>query len=1278
MKIKTVISLLVVIPGLMQALYSQQIYPVEIDWSGVREFTLTEESKVFQLYFDGAVYLPANPAIPVFESVYPAGQRENQPIVTLRNEKYETISDNNLSRVEGLESISESVMPAAFLAFERKIPFYTVSFVPLRKNPLNGNIEKLVSFDLEIRPGQISATPVTSKSYRSSSVLSSGNWYKIAVNKTGIHQLTYNDLASMGIPVDNIDPANLRVYGNGGGMLPENLNAFRYDDLMENAIFVSGENDGVFNTGDYILFFGESPNQWYFNGSEERFHHATNAFSDYTYYFITSDLGPGKRIPAQASVTDPATHNVNSFTDFAYYEEDELNLVRTGRTWYDSPPFDITLSYSYGFTFPNLDVSQPVYLRSAVAARSYSSSSFKYFYNGSQVMTANVLSINSSPYSDYAKAKIANTTFNASGPSINLRVDYSRTSTGASGWMDYLEINAIRNLVFPGSQLSFRNQYVNGPGNIAEYTLANANASVRIWNVTDPLNITNIISTLSGSNAVFRLPATELIEFIAFDGSAYHKPIFIKKVENQNLHGLQGYDMIIVSHPSFLGEAYRLADHHINHDGMTVFVVENEKVYNEFSSGAPDVTAIRDFMRMLYDNAAPGSEPGYLLLFGDASYDYKNRISDNTNMVLTWVDPFSLNIINSISTDDYFGFLDDTGTPVNSGLLDIGIGRLPVATQEQARQAVDKIIHYAVNQPAVMASWRNIICFVADDEDGNQHMEDHAERMAKRIDTTYRTYNIDKIYVDAYPQVSTPGGQRAPDVNTAINDRIEKGTLIMNYTGHGGEVGWGHERILEISDINSWTNFDKLAVFVTATCEFSRYDDPERTSAGELVFLNPEGGSVAMFTTARATYGSSNFNLNSALYECIFEKNTAGNYPRFGDVIRMSKNKSGNVTTNDLKFILLGDPALRLAYAENNVVTTSIILNSTNLPADTLRALSKVTVKGEVRDPNGIKLNDYNGILYPTVYDKPVKIQTLASDPSSYKYTFLIRNSILYKGKASVNNGDFSFTFIVPKDIAYQYGFGKISYYASNTSTDAAGYDQSIIVGGYESGGSVDNNGPLVDLYMNDEGFVFGGMTDENPLMLAFVTDSSGVNTVGNGIGHDIVAVLDKNTEKSINLNDYYEADLDSYTSGSIRYPFSSLDEGNHTLSLKVWDVYNNSSETFLEFVVAESAELALDHVLNYPNPFTTHTDFYFEHNRPNSMLEVLLQVFTVSGRLVYTYNDIITTDGFRSGPIPPQGWDGRDDFGDKLARGVYLYKLSVRSMDGSYADKLEKLVILK
>jgi len=772
----------------------------------------------------------------------------------------------------------------------------------------------------------------------------------------------------------------------------------------------------------------------------------------------------------------------------------------------------------------------------------------------------------------------------------------------------------------------------------------------------------------------FRLPADSLRELISFDGSSYYGVSFVEKVGNQNLHALEIPDMVIVAYELFMSEANRLANHHIENDGLDVFVVEVGQVYNEYSSGSQDITAIRNFMKMMYDRAGAGEECRYLMLFGDASYDYKDRVENNSNFVPTWEDERSMNIISSIATDDFYGFLDDGESGGGgSDLLDLGIGRVVVASQEEARQIVDKILHYAAGEPDVFGNWRNVVCFVADDEDGNLHIS-QAEKMAVRLDTSYGDLNVDKIYVDAYPQESTSGGQRAPQVNEAISRRIAKGTVVMNYTGHGGEAGWAHERILEISDINSWSNFDELPIFITATCEFSRYDDPTRISAGEFVLLNPDGGAVSLFTTARATYGSPNFELNNAMYDLMFEQ-INGEYPRFGDLISYAKNKNGGISDNDRKFILLGDPALRLPYPEHDVHTLKINdIAITTIP-DTLKALQKITVSGSLVDESGQTLTTYNGVLYPTVFDKPTSIETLATDPDSNPFTFELLLAKLYNGKANITNGNWTFSFIVPKDIAYKFGYGKISYYASNDTEDGSGYFDNIIIGGYDNNVPPDEHGPEIQLYLNDENFAYGGMTDQNPVLLAYVSDSSGINTVGTGIGHDIVTTLDNNNNKSVIINDYYEADIDSYTSGVIRYPISSLEEGNHSLKLKVWDVHNNSSESFTEFVVATSADLAIDHVLNYPNPFTTSTAFYFDHNQPNIMLEVQVQIYTVSGRLIKTLDEFVITSGYRSDPIY---WDGLDDFGDRIGRGVYIYKLRVRAQDGSIAEQLEKLVILR
>ncbi len=634
----------------------------------------------------------------------------------------------------------------------------------------------------------------------------------------------------------------------------------------------------------------------------------------------------------------------------------------------------------------------------------------------------------------------------------------------------------------------------------------------------------------------------------------------------------------------------------------------------------------------------------------------------------TWESTESLAVEWSVATDDYYGFMDGP----SDNLLDIGIGRFPVQTVEEATTAVDKVIHYSTNTDVIMRNWRNNICFVADDESHGEFIND-AEALGNYVGANYPVYNVDKIYLDAFQQISTPGGQRAPDVNKAINSRISKGTLIMDYTGHGGEVGWGDERFLEIADINSWTNYDKLPVFITATCEFSRYDDPQRTSAGEMVFTNPVGGAIALFTTARATFGGNNFNLNQAMFFNIFKKFN-GEYYSFGDLIRLSKNQGG-VDTNDKKFILLGDPALKLAYPEYNAKILSIDdTQVTDIP-DTLSALSEISMGGNIQDDQGNLISNFNGTIFPTIFDKPSEINTLVTDPGSNPATFKLQNNILYKGKAQVINGEFKFTFIVPKDIAYKYGFGKVSLYANNGQTDANGYYQNIIVGGYNDNNNPDDKGPDIQLFMNDTDFVSGGMTDENPVLLAAVHDANGINMIGSGIGHDLVAILDGNVDKQFVLNDFYESDLDSYRSGLVSYPFFNLSEGPHTVSLKAWDVFNNSNSASIDFNVVKSGDFRIDHLINYPNPFNSVTHFIFNHNQPGEDMKIQLRIFDMTGRLVKEIDETIHPSGFRSEPLE---WNGTNSEGSALSKGMYLYRLNVQTGKGASQVKSSKLIIVK
>jgi hypothetical protein len=1243
-----------------------QSYRRTIHWKNMQEIRINEEDSSIVAYFEGAQYSGESGRLPLYSECLPLPALTSNFTVRLENMVFD-IAPDSFSKIPGMNNVKTEIALSSGISFDRKAPYAEYSFIPLRINPYSKQIERLISFDIIISPDVTNAPLKDSKrGYAGVSVLASGNWYKISVTQTGIHRITYNDLQNMGINPSSIDPRNIRLYGNGGGMLSESLADSRRDDLAENNIIVSGEEDGHFDQQDYILFYGESPNKWKYQAFGQAFYHEQNIYTDSTYYFLTTDLGPGKRVSSLPSSTEPPNVYVSKFTDYAYHERDLFNLVNTGRVWYGEV-FDVATSYDFNFSFPDIDLSSPAFFRAYVAAKSTSSTFFK-FYNGStQIMTANISGLPGSS-DTFARAYIGSEWFTPSSNDINIKITYEKNNVSSSlGWLNYFEINVTRNLVFSGSQMSFRDPASVAPGSIAEFTLKNAGQNVQVWNVTDPTNARRVETTFSGGNQVFRLAQDTLSEFISFDGSNYLPVRFVEKVENQNLHGTGPRKMIIITHSLFREQAERLAAFHSSADGISVMVTDIQQVYNEFSSGAPDLTAIRNFMKMLYDSSPAGEEPKYLLLFGDASFDFKDILGKHSNFIPTWEDDESLTIVYSIATDDYLGFLDGPG----DNLLDIGIGRFPVMTVDQATVAVDKVIHYATNTPVVMKDWRNDICFVADDEDANLHLN-QAEEMSAFVDTNYGVYNVDKIYVDAFPQVSTPGGQRAPEVNKAINKVIDKGCLIMNYTGHGGEVGWGHERFLENSDINSWTNYDHMPIFITATCEFSRYDDPDRVSAGEYAYLNPNGGAIAMFTTARATFGGSNFNLNTALFDIMFEKN-GDNYYCFGDLIRLAKNQGG-VVDNDKKFILLGDPALHLAYPENDVITTSINGEEISSTPDTLQALSKITIKGEVILTTGGN-GKFNGTIYPIVFDKPSRVTTLQTDPTSHATTFNLQNNILYKGKAQVTDGKFSFTFIVPKDIAYQYGFGKISYYAANDVEDAHGFYRNILVGGFNPSMEEDETGPAVRLYMNNELFISGGITDENPDLLAFVSDSSGINTVGSGIGHDIVAILDGNTEKPIILNDFYEADLNSYTSGTIVYPFHNLEEGLHTLSLKVWDVYNNSGEAYLEFKVIQSQKFVVNELNNYPNPFSESTCFVFSHNQAEGKLDVSLRIFNLSGQIVKTIETSIIPTGYRSEPIY---WDGRDDSGYPLSNGLYIYRIQVKNAAGQTDGKSGKLVLKK
>ena len=660
-----------------------------------------------------------------------------------------------------------------------------------------------------------------------------------------------------------------------------------------------------------------------------------------------------------------------------------------------------------------------------------------------------------------------------------------------------------------------------------------------------------------------------------------------------------------------------------------------------------DATAIKSFLRMFYKRAGSNVNliPKYCLLMGDGSYDNRNILTHNKNFIPTYESIETLSKTGSYTTDDYFAILSDNGGMNNSDLLDIAIGRLPVKSLKEANEMVDKIIYYSrvssneetlihdcnnSSSASILSDWRNIAIQISDDGDNNHYFND-IETMYNKARLLHPEINISKIHADAYVETATAGGERNYEAEKEFKQQVEKGALLVNYIGHGGEIGLGHERYLTVPTILGWTNLKSMPIFMTATCEFSRFDDHDRTSAGEYVILNPNGGGIGLFTTTRLVYSTSNAALNSFFYDTVFDK-VNNEAPRLGDIYVGTKNKYGLFSgdVNYRKFALLGDPAVKLALPNYNIVTDSINGKSLNMVLDTITALSKVVIKGHVENHLGQKVEGFNGSVTTKIYDKVANLTTLGNSSDSSPANFSLWKNLIYKGKASVINGEFVFTFIVPKDISFQYGNGRISYYAENNVTDANGYTEQPIIGGINENAAEDNEAPRVSLYMNNDKFVSGGITDENPALFAKIFDENGINTVGNGVGHNIEAVLDRNTTQAIILNDFYESDLDTYKSGTITYPFESIEAGNHTLSLKVWDVYNNSQNEEIEFVVALNEELALEHVLNYPNPFTTRTEFSFEHNQVCDYLDVQIQVFTISGKLVKTINNRAQSNGYR------------------------------------------------
>lgn len=1204
----------------------------------------------------------------------------NEAKVQITNVIYEPMTLSQLGDLSS-ENIPKTTNASLIVSNSRDFKEAFITLSPIIMDDFGFKRIKSFSYEIENNTSRIPQSSKTANTI-SNSVLATGNWFQFYIEKSGVYKLSKSFLQQLGLDVSAVDPRKIKIYGNGGRMLPLSNNIFYPNDLTENAIQINGESDGVFNNEDYILFYGEGVDNW---NQESRTH--LNLYDKKSYYYITLQGSDGKRIAPMTQSTGNSTLTLTSFDDYQFHEEDLVNIARLGRQWFGES-FEVKNEQEFDFVFPNFDSSVPVKIMLTAAAAAFTPTSFNVTANGNAAGTISFPALKSNSGTEFIVGFLPNNTNFSGAENIKIKLKYNNNGVpGSKGFLDNIRLIAKRKLLGYGKQFHFQyDQSVSNIG-IVNYEISNATGISQIWDVTDIHSISNVANSNQNTFS-FKANLGELRKYIALDPADYYTPLkdSKSKIANQNLKGtlfknsqaqFQDIDYVIIS-PSFLtSQAEKLANFHRTYSNLNVKVIPLELIYQEFSSGKQDVAAIRNCIKYIYENAStPDKRVRFINLFGDASYDFKNRIINNTNVVPIY---HSLNSNttgeSSFASDDFFGLMDPSEGNVVSyfGGIDIAVGRMLVNDTKQADEMVNKVIEY--HDLKSYGSWRNNFVLVSDDSDipSDASLQSRQNSLANTIASQKQFLNVNKIFLDSYSQEASAGGSRYPKARTDFFNAFEKGALVFNYLGHGGEDGLSAERIWEKLDGQNLSNQFKYPLFITITCEFSRFDNPFRPTAGEYTYWNPKGGAIAMITTIRSIGQFSAENFNDAFTKNLLSYGS-NQYTSIAEALRISKNSNPNSATNVVFYI--GDPAIMLAVAKPKIRLTKVNDVPVTQTMDDFKSLAKIKLTGEVTDENNNPLTDYNGEISTTIFDKTVSRATYNNDGNSPVINFNVLGETIFRGNASVTNGQFEFSFVVPRDIRVPLANGRISFYAKKNQSlqNETGFDSSIKIGGINENATADNISPRVKLYMNDETFVSGGITNESPFLVAHLEDENGINTAS-GIGHDIVAILDGDVTNPFVLNDYYQTNLDDFTSGTLRFSLRNLAPGLHTITFKAWDVYNNPITAEIQFIVVGDETITLSHVLNYPNPFVGYTEFWFTHNRPDEPLEVQVQVMTITGKIVWTKNQIITTEGFLSKEIT---WNGKDDFGDRIGKGVYVYKLTVKSsLTNKKSEKFEKLVIL-
>jgi hypothetical protein len=1120
-------------------------------------------------------------------------------------------------------------------------------------------------------------------SFSQTSALENGLVYKIGVTQNGVYKIDGNFLKKNGVDISKINPKNIHLFGNGAGMLPQANSAKRPNGLIENSISVSGDSDNKFDVDDFVLFYAQSPHKISYNIEKQSISQSTHVYSDTTFYFLVVNDKPGLRIENQVNDTNKQGKPISSFDFFLHHESDLKNIItsgqigksgKSGREFYGeefssnngiSKTFDLNLEG----VLPN---SQAKLAVGFVGSTKNEKTNFSLNFNGNLIQDLEAEAVYDYEYGPKGSYKAFETTFevaNANAQKLELKLKPSNLNYSI-GYLDYFELTLKRVLALDAKQLQFRS-FESLENEYSTFSLKNIEISIKIWDITKPLLPKNQQFIVDPAKTFTVNTNKQLKEFIVFSDKNYLEISSIKKINNQNIRAYTSSDLLIITTKKFKNAAQRLANHRIENDKLTVEVLDIEDVYNEFSSGMQDVTAIRDFTKYLYDK--PNSKLKYLLIFADANYDIRNKDNDPdvkkifSDLIPAYQSRESLDNVKSYSSEDYYGFLEEnegewleTESNIDNHTLDIGVGRIPVKTALEAEGIVNKIIYYDTKQKTI-GNWRTKIALSADDGDGNLHQYD-TEDLAELISQKGDEFRYDKIYVDAFPRISgNLNGKLSPESSKKISNTFKKGALIFNYIGHGGMENLSDEKILTREDIGNWQNLDNMPLMVTATCEFGRYDNQGEISGAEKALLNPNGGAIALLTTTRPVYSITNKRINEAFYSAAF-KPINGTMPRLGDILRPTKNNSFEFVYNR-NFTLLGDPSMKLAYPEHKIILTKNNGQPITEKADTLKALQKIDLEGEIRDfRDDILLKNFNGEILIKIFDKETTLKTLGNNsntPMNYK----IFQDVLYNGRATVTNGVFKISFILPKDINYKYGFARIEMYANTTdkSTDAVGVSSKFIIGGTQLNAIADTSPPVISAYFDIPEFKNGNSVSTNPTLLATLKDESGININSSAVGHEITAKLDGKT--TYILNEFISPTIDDSKLINVKYQLQGLEKGKHKLDITAWDIYNNSTTITLEFEVKENNNQKLTNVFNYPNPVAEYTTVQFDHNFIGEDLNTKISILNLNGKVLGEYSVI-----FQEAESPlifkiPQKIGNNSNF----PKGIYPFLIELK------AEKLNK-----